>query len=123
MIDFWYSERCSRNIKLMIYVITIGILYYCSSIAKLNTLFSSTALLIGISIHVFRQLQLKFISVDHPRPALNLLLSRLPLLALIVILLYLPMTDRLVYSAQVIGFTALGFFLVSHYSQRARRDG
>lgn len=121
MIDFWYSERCSRNIKLMICIITIALLYYCGSITKLNILFSSIALLIGISVHVFRQLRLKFISVEHPRPGLNLLLSRLPLLALIVVLLYLPSIDRLVYSAQVIGFTALGFFLVSNYSQRAKR--
>jgi len=120
MFNFWYSERCTRTVKLIICIITIVLLSYCSSIEKLETLFSCIALLIGMSSHFLRLLQVKFSQDMQRKYHLNMVLNGLPWLALLILVSYLPSLNWLALAIQVLGFSALGLLLVSHYSQRSK---
>lgn len=121
MLDFWYSSRCTREIKLISSVLTCAIIYYCASIEKLNSFFTVVCLLLGILIHILFQLRLK-LSTTHPyAQGFKILFSIFPILGFLLILFLLPPQHKLWTSIQAAGFTALGLFIVSIYQNRAKR--
>ena len=59
MLDFWYSEQCTREIKLVSCIVTCVMIYYFSTIAPLEALYVCFALAIGVLFHVLRLLDIK----------------------------------------------------------------
>lgn len=121
MLDFWYSEKCTREIKLMACIITCAIIYFCSSIQQLSPLFTGLSLAIGICIHSLRNISFK-ISADSPyAQGFKILFAILPMSTLIFLMTLLPTEHKLYLAIQCVGFTAIGLFMLSIYENRAKR--
>ena len=50
MLDYLYSERCTREVKLIVSVVTCAVIYYCSNIEKLSTELTLLCLMLGFMI-------------------------------------------------------------------------
>ena len=121
MLDFWYAEKCTREIKLMVCIIICAIIYFCSSIQQLSPLFTGLSLAIGICIHSLRNISFK-ISADSPyAQGFKILFAILPMSALIFLMTLLPTEHKLYLAIQCVGFTAIGLFMLSIYENRAKR--
>ncbi len=121
MLDFWYSQRCTRQIKLMVSIgLCIGI-YYCSSIVKLSPFFVGISLAIGIILHLLKQLSLKRLQHSSQVKFLKILIMFLPILTLTIMAWYLPQQDLIYLILQCLGFMTLGFILIANYENRAKR--
>ena len=121
MFDFWYSERCTRGIKLAICIATCAIIYFLSNLQKLAPIFAISCLGIGIMTHLIWK-ALHRIKADHPhRKGVKVLGTICPLTALILVILLLPNTQKTLLALQAIAFSALGLFIVSIYQNRAPR--
>ena len=59
MLDFWYSARCTRQVKLIVCIMTCAMIYLCSTVQALSAVLTGFSLGLGISIHLLRQLNLK----------------------------------------------------------------
>lgn len=122
MLDFWYSERCTRQVKLMVSIVLCIAIYYCSSIAKLSPLFVGISLAIGIILHVLKQLSLRIATQTVQFKLLKVLIILLPVLALAIMAWSLPQQNMLYLILQCLGFIALGFILIANYENRAKRS-
>ncbi|WP_089604297.1 hypothetical protein [Acinetobacter piscicola] len=121
LLDFWYSERCTRQIKLMVSVITCAIIYYCSTFEKLSPIFTLASLAIGISIHVLRNISIK-IAMGTPYLKLyKILFAVFPIFTFSILVFLLPNANKLYTAIQALGFVALGLFVVSIYESRQKR--
>lgn len=121
MLSFWYSERCSREIKLIICIATCVMIFMAAQVQQLGAIFIGLSLMIGIATHLLRGVQLK-IAQDNPyREGFSRLVVFLPLIALICLLGYLPAQDKIALALQCIGFSGIGLFLVSIHAQREKR--
>ena len=120
ILDFWYSERCTRQIKLIICISTCVVIYLSAKPAELSIWFVGFALLIGISLHLTRECILK-IKSQNPNMKASQWLIIIPISALIFLLFCLPKTNQFSLALQSIGFAALGFFIVTLYENRAPR--
>ena len=120
ILDFWYSERCTRQIKLIICISTCVVIYLSAKPAELSIWFVGFALLIGISLHLTRECILK-IKSQNPNMKASQWLIIIPIIALIFLLFCLPKTNQFSLALQSIGFAALGFFIVTLYENRASR--
>ncbi|MFW1810318.1 hypothetical protein ACG9HX_02985 [Acinetobacter ursingii] len=121
MLDFWYSERCTRGIKLGICIATCVIIYLSSTTEKLPALFVVMSLLLGM-IHHFLQQKISRIQADNPyAEGFSIIGFVLPIIALITLIAFLPQPHQWILAIQVIGFSALGLFMVSIYQNRAPR--
>lgn len=121
MLDFWYSERCTREIKLITSIATCAIIYYCSTFEKLSPTWTVCCLVLGMAIHVLK-IQADKISLQNPyAQGFKILFSALPLAVLILIIYLLPNQNIIFTAIQAVGFTALGLFIVSIYQNRAKR--
>ncbi|TCB35710.1 hypothetical protein E0H82_06905 [Acinetobacter sp. ANC 4910] len=121
MLEFWYSERCSREIKLLSSIVVCSAIYFCSSIAQLAPLWVGLSLILGVLIHVLFTQYLK-LATSHPyRITLRNGIYIFQLFALLSLAYILPEQHKWVLWLQCIGFHALGLFLVSIYSNRAKR--
>ncbi|MFW1689351.1 hypothetical protein ACG9H2_05125 [Acinetobacter ursingii] len=121
MLDFWYSERCTRGIKLGICIATCVIIYLSSTTEKLPALFVVMSLLLGM-IHHFLQQKISRIQADNPyAEGFSIIGFVLPIIALITLIAFLPQPHQWILAIQVIGFSALGLFIVSIYQNRAPR--
>ena len=120
MLDFWYSSRCTRQIKLALCVITFAVVYWSSNISKVTTSFACASLLLGLSLHGFYQLSLKTQWRDQ-RGLFNLMSSCIFLLIIAGLIYLLPKHHQAIAALQIIGYSLLGFFSISIYSQRHRR--
>ena len=121
LLDFWYSERCTREVKLISTILTCVIIYYCSSVEKLNTTFTLIALTVGVGIHFLRNLHLKINAKNPYAQGFNILFSVLPIMAILLMILLLPIHNKIWTGIQALGFTALGIFIVSIYTNRSPR--
>ena len=121
MLDFWYSERCSRQIKTIVSILTCAIIYYCSTFEKISPIFTLICLLIGISIHLLRNLSLKVDATKTYKQSLKILTLVFPIIAVIIIIYLLPAQNKMFTSVQAIGFVAFGLFIVSIYENRQKR--
>ena len=121
MLDFWYSERCTRQIKLIVSIITCAIIYYCSSFEKLSPIFTLLSLAIGISIHVLRKISMKLAATSYSFSRFKLLFFVFPIFAFFCLVFFLPDANKLFTAIQALGFVALGLFVVSIYESRQKR--
>lgn len=121
MLDFWYSERCTRQVKLIVSIMLCIAIYYCSSIAKLSPLFVAISLAIGIALHVLKQLSLKILASIIQVKLLKILTALFPIFALAIMTWFLPKQDLIYLILQCFGFMALGFILIANYENRAKR--
>lgn len=122
MLDFWYSERCTRQVKLMVSIVLCIAIYYCSSIAKLSPLFVGISLAIGIILHVLKQLSLKTPTQTVQFKLLKALIMLLPAFVLASMVWSLPQQNLLYLILQCLGFIVLGFILIANYENRAKRS-
>ena len=120
ILDFWYSERCTRQIKLIICISTCVVIYLSAKPAELSIWFVGFALLIGISLHLTRECILK-IKSQNPNMKASQWLIIIPIIALIFLLFCLPKTNQFSLALQSIGFAALVFFIVTLYENSAQR--
>ena len=112
MLDFWYSERCTRGIKLGICIATCVIIYLSSTIEKLPALFVVMSLLLGM-IHHFLQQKISRIQADNPyTEGFSIIGFVFPIMALITLFSFLPQPHQWILAIQVIGFSALACVLV-----------
>lgn len=121
MLSFWYSERCTRQIKLLICIITCAIIYAASSIEKLAPIFVGIALVIGVCTHLIHLYQAKIHDSNPYKQGLQILNYLVPIFAVSVIITKLSIENRIFLSIQVIGFMLLGLFILSIYQNRAKR--
>ncbi len=124
MLEFWYSERCSRQIKLIVIIATCILIYAASTVVQLDPVFVGVSLAIGIVVHLLHHFRLK-ISKSNPYANGFSALSRvIPIIALITLFGYLPeqqQWDKFALGLQCLGFAAIGLFIVSIYESRAKR--
>ncbi len=121
MLDFWYSERCTRQIKLIICIAVCAIIYYCSNIQQLSPLFEGLSLAVGLALHFLRIVHLNIANTNRYKPVFQIIFSMLPIIALIALIISLPQTHQAILALQCICFSAIGLFLVSIYENRAKR--
>ena len=58
MLSFWYSERCSREIKLIICIATCVMIVIAAQVQQLGAIFIGLSLGIGITTHLLRSAHL-----------------------------------------------------------------
>ena len=118
MLQFWYSDKCTRQIKLLVSIATCVMIYLCSTVQQLSAMFSGISLMIGMSIHLLRALNLK-IAADHPyKNGFTLLFWVIPFTALMTLIAALPTEHKIMLILQTIGFTAIGLFILSTFPDR-----
>ena len=121
MLNFWYSERCSRQIKLIVCIATCVMIVIAAQVQQLGTIFIGLSLVFGIATHLLRFFQLK-IAQDNPyREGFSRLVVFLPIIQRRDLLGYLPAQDKIELALQCIGFSEVGLFLVSIHAQREKR--
>ncbi len=122
MLHFWYSERCTRPIKLLICIVTVAVTLYFAEMAKLSTSLTLLSLALGVAIHGLYSLLMK---LPQPNSAWSQSFKILPDLTLLMgwMLLYLqlPEEHQLVQAVQLFGFSLTGFYIVSIYENRTPR--
>lgn len=122
MLDFWYSERCTREIKLVSCISTCVIIFLCAKLMPLSSVFIGFSLAIGVLIHVLRMLSLKIKATNPHQTGFHILFFVLILTATINLLIQLPKVPQLwALAIQCIGFIALGLFIVTIYTGRSKR--
>ena len=121
LLNFWYSDRCTRQIKLMVCIATCAVIFYCTEIQKLPTVFAIISLALGIATHALYQYAHRLKQEQPYYQILRRLTSIVPLTILAVMIFMLPTINQLYTALQCIGFSALGLFLVSIYENRSPR--
>ncbi len=122
MLNFWYSERCTREIKLVTAISVCAIIYYCSSLAKLSVTWTLISLAIGVVTHLLQLLGAKFAQSRPDTQRLNLFLTAVPVFAVIVLIYFLPSQAKIWLAIQAVGFCILGFIILSIHHNRAKRS-
>lgn len=122
ILDFWYSERCTRQIKLLICIIVCIAIYFSSLMQQLSPLFAGLSLAVGILIHLFRKWRLKIRKNNPYHQGFNILFTVIPITLFIALLNTLPSHQKTYLVIQCIGFICLGLFIVSLYENRSKRD-
>ena len=122
MLNFWYSERCTREIKLVTAISVCAIIYYCSGLAKLSVTWTLISLAIGVVTHLLQLLGAKFAQSRPDAQRLNLLLTAVPVFAVIVLIYFLPSQAKIWLAIQAVGFWILGFIILSIQHNRAKRS-
>lgn len=125
MLNFWYSEACSRQFKLIVIIVTCMATYIASTQIQLDVVLSLVSIGLGILIHVMRRFRLK-LKANHPyRNGFQSLSNIIPIVVLITMMGYFPDAksplDTFALVIQLLGFMAVGLFLVSIYDKRAKR--
>ena len=118
MLQFWYSDRCTRQIKLMVCITTCVMIYLCSTVQQLSAMFSGISLMIGMGIHLLRALSLKIAEDNAYRNGFTILFRLIPFTALITLIAALPTEHKIMLILQMIGFTAIGLFILSTFPNR-----
>ena len=118
MLEFWYSDKCTRQIKLIVCIVTCVMIYLCSTVQQLSPLFTGISITIGMGLHGLRALNLK-IAADHPyKKGFAILIFAMPLITLIILISALPTQHKIVLVMQAIGFAAIGLFILSTFPNR-----
>ena len=118
MLQFWYSDKCTRQIKLMVCIATCVMIYLCSTVQQLSAIFTGISLMIGMGIHLLRALSLK-IAADHPyKNGFTLLFWVMPFTALMTLMAAVPTEDKIMLILQTIGFTGIGLHILATLPDR-----
>ena len=118
MLQFWYSDKCTRQIKLMVCIATCVMIYLCSTVQQLSAMFSGISLMIGMGIHLLRALSLKIAEDNAYRNGFTILFRLIPFTALITLIAALPTEHKIMLILHMIGFTAIGLFILSTFPNR-----
>lgn len=118
MLQFWYSDRCTRQIKLMVCIATCIMIYLCSTVQQLSAMFTGISLMIGMGIHLLRALSLKIVADNPYKNGFTLLFWVMPFTALMTLMAALPTEHKVMLILQTIGFTAIGLFILSTFPNR-----
>lgn len=121
MLDFWYSARCNRQVKLALCVAVYLMIYACTKVAELSLAFSLLSLGLGALVHALRVIKLKLQSQQRYNSMFDALFFLLPIVYWLGLMLLLPSQHVWALMLQAIGFSVLGLFIVSIYSNRAPR--
>ena len=121
MLDFWYSERCTREIKLIVCISTCVMIMLCGQIASLSPVFVGFSLAVGVVIHIIRMLSVKIQSSHSHQTGFQIIFLSVILIAMISLIINLPKSHQWALAAQCLGYIAIGFMIVSIYSNRAKR--
>ncbi len=125
MLDFWYSERCNRQIKLIVIIATCILIYAASTAAQISPVFVGVSLGIGIVVHVLHHFRSKISKANPYAHGFGALSRVIPIIALITLFGYLPEQHqqwaKFALGLQCLGFAAIGLFIVSVYENRAKR--
>ena len=121
MLNFWYSEKCTREIKLVICIVTCVIIYFCSTVAPLKPLNIGLCLVVGVLFHVIHQAKNKLSTKNKYAEGFQILFFILPILLINFMIISTPQTDKVWLIIQSLGFMCLGLFVVSIYENRAKR--
>ena len=118
MLKFWYSDQCSRELKLMVCIATCVIIYLCSTLQQLSPILTGISVGIGLSIHVLRALSLKIAANNPYKKGFEIIVFIMPLMAFITLISVLPAQHKLMLAIQAIGFAAIGLFILSGFPKR-----
>ena len=124
MLRFWYSDACTRQVRLIMCIGTCALILLCAEVSKLATLFTLLSLGLGAAIDILYQLSQKLDQVNLDRYGFNILFRSLPMIAVALLLIqidYTYLSQGLVQLVQCIGFVAVGFMLFSIAAHRAKR--
>ena len=121
MLNFWYSEKCTREIKLVVCIATCAIIYFCSTIAPLQPLYVGLCLVVGVLLHVLHQAKNKLNTKNKYAQGFQILFFVLPIIVINFLIGSTPSTDKVWLIIQSLGFICLGLFVVSIYGNRAKR--
>ena len=119
LLSFWYSEQLHRQYKFILSIVACVIIMLLSKIAELPKWSIGCSLALGASLHLLRELHLRFL--HNTPPFISNFLAFLPFLGLAVLCYFLPQDNRFAYTGQMIGFAFLGFVLISTLQYRAKR--
>lgn len=121
MLNFWYSNKCTREIKLLVCMVTCAIIYYASGFSPLSTVIVGFSLAVGMMMHVLRLLDLKLDKKNKYTEGFKIVSFTVRILTVLFLVQTIPETNRIVLIVQSLGFVCLGFFIVSIYENRAKR--
>lgn len=125
MLSFWYSERCTRAIKLTVIIGTCMVILTASKSLQLSTILSVFSLALGMLLHFIRMWSLK-IKQHHPdKTSFQRLFLGIPIVGIVLLSLSLNAKDLISFLllwVQLIGFIGIGFFLIATVEQRAKRN-
>ncbi|UNW06648.1 MULTISPECIES: hypothetical protein [Acinetobacter] len=125
MLEFWYSERCNRQLKLIIIIAVCIVIYIASTVTKLGSIFVGISLAIGMLMHVLREFRLKLAPKNPYAEGFRALTTAIPIVVVISLIGYLPKTgeiwETIALGLQCLGFVAIGLFILSIYNKRAKR--
>lgn len=114
MFNFWYSERCTRPIKLSVIIGTCVVVLIASKQLQLSTTLTGFSLALGILLHFIHAWSLR-IGQNHPyKKYFQLLFLSIPIVGVLLLSLSLAATDLisfLVLGGAVTGFYTDWFFL------------
>ncbi len=96
MLDFWYSARCTRQVKLIVCIMTCAMIYLCSTVQALSAVLTGFSLGLGISIHLLRQLNLKIKQNNIYKNGLSILLHSVPFAVFLILLYVLPDEHKMI---------------------------
>lgn len=119
MLNFWYSPRCTPEMKWGICIVVCICIYFSSMVQQLPTKYTVIALALGLAIHALRH-------VLHPtvkqKPMLKVIFYAVLAMSFTLLIYSLPQDNRLIFAIQSLGFVSLGLCLVSNHVQRAKRE-
>ena len=125
MLEFWYSERCHRQIKLVVIIATCIVIYAASTVAQLDPVLVGLSLGIEIVVHLLHHFRSKISKANPYAHGFGALSRVIPIIALITLFGYLPEQHqqwaKFALGLQCLGFAAIGLFIVSVYENRAKR--
>ncbi len=113
MLQFWYSERCNRHVKLTITIAICVITMLLSKVSALPSLWVGICVVIGVFMHLIYQYGARY-------PYTKILVWILPVGGLIALGLQ-PNNALWAWLGQGLGFIILGLFVMSIYQNRAKR--
>ena len=120
MLDYWYSARCTRQIKLVVCILTCVIIYLASTFAALDRTSTIISLILGMGLHIGYQ-KIKKMSDEHPyQRGFHILFIVVLILIPVNLVQLLFKQHSIALLVQCVGFTAIGLFMLSLQSQRAK---
>ncbi|MDQ1209690.1 hypothetical protein QE380_002613 [Acinetobacter baylyi] len=121
MLEFWYSERCTRPVRLVVCITLCVAIFLSSHLQKLSPTLTFICLAIGVTTHFIRQFTSKIDAGNPYQTGFQMLSTIFPLMSLILVILLLPQFNYWALATQAIAFSGLGLCIVSIYQNRARR--
>ena len=125
MLKFSNTDRQQRQFKFIAIILICTAIYVSSLSMQLSPILILVSLVVGILIYLMRHFRLK-LKADHPYAnGFRSLSNVIPIVIFITMMGYFPQQksafETIALGIQVLGFMGIGIFLVSTYSNRAKR--